>query len=181
VGCLFDLPDPFFTLLLPAAVGGGGLDDDEDASIWASGVGLGFFADVSFVLSSALDFFLAAFFGLAPDDDAAFPPRLCTSSSALLSLFAADSSFSVGTMVSGLGRGGRGFAMDFGFVIGSGFTRAGLTPALPVILTLFGSPSGPASAGFFVLEAVTPIAGGGGDPGPGPFGGGPPGAGPIID
>ena len=129
---MFDLPDPFFTLLLPAAGGGGGLDDDEDASISASGVVLGFFADVSFVLSSALDFSLAAFFGLAPDDDdAVFPPILCTSSSAFLSLFAADSSFSVGTMVSGLGRGGRGFAMDFGFVIGSGFTRAGFTPPFP--------------------------------------------------
>jgi len=126
---LFDLPDPFFTLLLPGA-GGGGFDDDEDASISASGVGLGFFTDVSFVLSSALDFFLAAF-GLAPDD-AAFPPILCTSSSACLILFAADSSFSVGIMVSGLDLGGRGFVIACGLIGGGG--RDGRAFAMVLVL-----------------------------------------------
>ena len=101
-----------FLIFTPSG-GDGGFGGDGVVSISFSGGGFAFFVADSLASAARLEGFLVPFGG-SVDDDAA--PGLYVSSSAFFNLFAADSSFSVGTTVRCLALAFRTLGMSFGFV-----------------------------------------------------------------
>ena len=114
VGVLFDSFRAFLVFFIFTPSGGdGGFGGDGVVSISFSGGGFAFFVVGSLASAPRLEGLLVPFGGSVDDDDA---PGLYTSSSAFFNLFAADSSFSVGTTVSCLALTFRTLAMGLGFV-----------------------------------------------------------------